>query len=60
MFKLDYPRSRQMTSKLLKMAEDGLIDWESLAREALGWMSEAEVAQFARANEYVTEEEDEE
>jgi len=41
---------------LLDLAEQGVIDWESLARDALGWMSEADVAEFARRNDYITEE----
>ena len=37
------------------------IDWETLARDALGWMSEAEVAEFAQRNDYITDtDEDEE
>jgi hypothetical protein len=37
-----------------------VIDWESLARDALGWMSEAEVAEFARKNDYIQTDPDEE
>jgi hypothetical protein len=40
--------SRKYTCHLLDMAE-GVIDWETLARDALDWMSEEEVNQFARA-----------
>jgi hypothetical protein len=46
--------SRKDTCKLLEMAEQGLIDWEKLARDALGWMSEADVGEFARSNDYIT------
>jgi hypothetical protein len=53
MFRFDHRQSRPVTSELLDMAEQGLIDWESLARDALGWMSEADVAKFARSNDYV-------
>jgi hypothetical protein len=52
MFKFDHRQSRPVTSELLDMAEEGIIDWETLARDALGWMSEAEVAEFARSNDY--------
>lgn len=49
----DARRSRKYTTALLDMAEQGLIDWETLARDALGWMSEAEVEEFARRNDYL-------
>jgi hypothetical protein len=42
------------------LAEQGVIDWETLARDALGWMSEAEVAEFARRNDYINDEEESE
>ena len=53
MFGFSHRQSRPVTSELLDMAEQGMIDWESLARDALGWMSEAEVAQFARRMDYI-------
>ena len=46
-------RSRRATSDLIDLAEQGVIDWETLARNLLGWMSEADVAEFAEANEYL-------
>lgn len=54
--------SRAYTCKLTEMAEEGLIDWENLARDLMGWMSEHEVELFARRNDYIQdldEEEDE-
>jgi hypothetical protein len=51
--------SRKVTSELLDLAEGGVIDWESLARDLLGWMSEHEVAEFARRNDYIQDTEDE-
>lgn len=60
MFRFDHRQSRPVTSELLDMAEQGMIDWETLARDALGWMSEAEVAEFARRNDYVRDEEENE
>lgn len=60
MFRFDHRVSRPVTSELLDMAEQGLIDWETLARDALGWMSEDEVAEFARRNDYVRDEDDDE
>jgi hypothetical protein len=41
------------------MAEEGVIDWETLARDALNWMSEEEVATFARRNDYIQTDPDE-
>jgi len=58
----DAHRSRKVTCELLDLAEQGVIDWETLARDALGWMSEDDVAEFARRNDYITgsdEDEDE-
>ena len=52
MFTFSHRQSRPVTSELLDMADQGLIDWEQLARDALGWMSEADVADFARRNDY--------
>lgn len=49
----DARRIRAYTCKLIEMAEEGMIDWESLARDALNWMSEDEVARFARRNDYI-------
>ena len=60
MYGFDHRKSRAYTAKLLDMAEEGLIDWETLARDALGWMSEAEVQEFAARNDYICPDEDEE
>jgi predicted metal-dependent peptidase len=58
MFRFDHRVSRPVTSELLDMAEQGVIDWETLARDALGWMSEHEVEQFARRNDYIRDTEE--
>jgi hypothetical protein len=60
MWGFDHRQSRPVTSELLDLAEQGAIDWETLARDALGWMSEAEVQRFAQANDYLQEQEHEE
>jgi len=53
--------SRPVTCELLDLAEQGVVDWETVARAALVWMSEHDVEQFARANEFIVEaDEDEE
>ena len=51
--------SRKVTAEVLDLAEQGVIDWESLARDALNWMSEEEVNQFAQHNGYIVDDEDE-
>ncbi len=60
MWGFDHRQSRPVTSELLDLAEQGLLTWEQLARDALGWMSEAEVQRFAQANDYLQEQEHEE
>jgi len=39
--------TRQYTNKLIEMACDGVITWESLANACLGYMSEADVQDMA-------------
>ena len=58
MFTFSNRVSRPVTSELLDLAEQGVIDWETLARDALGWMSEADVAEFARSNDYLQDTEE--
>jgi hypothetical protein len=60
MWGFDHRQSRPVTSELLDLAEQGMLTWEQLARDALGWMSEAEVQRFAQANDYLQEQEHEE
>jgi hypothetical protein len=60
MFKFSHRESRPVTTEVLDLAEQGLIDWESLARDALGWMSEQEVSQFAQHNGYIVDDEEDE
>ena len=58
MYGFSHKDSRPATYELIELAEEGVLDWESIARAALMWMSESEVAHFARANEFVEEDED--
>jgi hypothetical protein len=51
--------SRQMTRRVLELAEEGILCWEQIARDALNWMDEDEVAEFAGANGYFEFEDDE-
>jgi len=50
--------SRRVTTELLDLVEQGVIDRDNLIRDLLGWMSEAEVAEFGRRNDYITDDED--
>lgn len=45
-------KSRQVTRQVIELAEESIIDWESLARNCLAWMSEHEVQEFARIHGY--------
>jgi hypothetical protein len=42
------------------MAEQGVIDWESLARDCMNYMSEHDVADMAYSNGYMETEQQEE
>ena len=55
MITFDHSRSRPATTALLDLAESGVISWEQIARDALAWLSEHEVAEFVRANDYFTD-----
>lgn len=43
---------RNITSKLIEMAEEGAINWQGIARECLTRMSEDEVADMVREMEW--------
>jgi len=43
--------SREYTNKLIEVMEDGAIDPKILARDLLGFLSEAEVKEFIEAND---------
>ena len=45
--------TRKYTMILLELADQGAINWEYLARDALGWMSEDDVKRFAQQNCYL-------
>ena len=49
----DARRSRQYTTQLLEMVEEGMIDKDNLISDLLGWMSEEDVKQFCRRNDYI-------
>lgn len=57
--KEDSRRSRANTYRLTEMAENGVVDWEQLALDLMGWMSDTEVGKFARANDLFVDDEEE-
>lgn len=54
------PRTREYTCRILDMVEQGALDKDSLINDLLGWMSEDEVKEFARANDLIQYDEDDE
>ena len=50
----DSYRSRRYTCELISLVEDGMIDKDTLIRDLLGYLSESEVADFARKNDIIT------
>jgi hypothetical protein len=55
---IDPRKTRAYTCALLDMVDQGLVDRDHLIQDLLGWMSEADVAEFARRNEYIQDEQD--
>ena len=49
--------TREMTSKLIAMMDEGLISAEAVAEMALAYMSEDDVADMMRANDILLDEE---
>ena len=58
--KVDTRRTRAYTCALLDMVDQGVVDRDSLIQDLLGYLSESEVQDFCRVNEYITGQEDEE
>ena len=50
----DSYRSRRYTCELISLVEDDMIDKDTLIRDLLGYLSESEVADFARKNDIIT------
>ena len=51
---------RKATNKVIEMAEEGVLSWEAIARAALDYMSEDEVADMAQCNDFIEDEDEEE
>ena len=52
--------TREITCKLIELAEEGSLPWETLARCALGYMSESDVKDMARIEDLILDDEDDE
>jgi hypothetical protein len=52
---IDPRKTRAYTCALLDMVDQGMVDRDRLIQDLLGWMS---VAEFARRNEYIQDEQD--
>ena len=51
--------ARDATCELIEMAENGMISWETIARECLQYMSEDEVRDMAEYNDWIDPEDEE-
>ena len=51
--------TRKATNKLLEMIEEGVLDRDALILGCLHYMSEADVADMARCEGFIEEEDDE-
>ena len=51
-------RTRKVTCQLLEMVDEGVIDPKVLLEACLNYMSESEVADMARINEFLEDEEE--
>jgi hypothetical protein len=59
---MSYADTRKNTNKFLELMGGGVLEPKKLAQDLLGWLSEADVHDFALANDYlcVTDEDEEE
>lgn len=55
----DARRSRPYTCTMLDMVEQGAVDKDTLITDLLGYLSEDEVKDFARRNDYIPNDPDE-
>ena len=52
--------ARKVTNQLLTMIEDGLLDKDTVIMACVKWMSEDDVKEMCRANEFIMDEDEEE
>jgi hypothetical protein len=50
---------RKVTNQLIDLVDDGILDWEIIARACLSYMSEDHVADMADYNYLIEEDESE-
>ena len=55
-----YPVAAPNRTRLEQMLDDGVINAHTLASELINWLSDDDVAEFARAYDYFPEVEEEE
>jgi hypothetical protein len=53
MFGFDHRKSRPVTCQMLDLVEQGVLDKDNVIRDLLNFLSEDEVKQFARSNDYI-------
>ena len=51
---------RTVTSKLIDMADDGILSWETVAMACLNYLSESDVADMARCEFGIDDHDDDE
>ena len=50
--------NREATCKVLDMAENGVLNWETIARECLEYMSEDDVRDMAESNDWIDDDDE--
>lgn len=50
--------SREITNKLLELLEEGVLSWETVARECLSYMSEDDVADMDNVARFIEEDDE--
>jgi len=50
---------REITNKIVELAEEGLLSWQDIALACLSYMSEDHVADMASDNYFLDDEDDE-
>lgn len=45
-------QTRQATTRVIELAEEGILVWEQIARDCMNYMSEADVKDMAEGNGY--------
>ena len=59
MYRTRMYKTREATERILELVEDGLLDKDTVIMACLKYMSEDEVADMARINEFFYGDEDE-